>query len=51
MEDTMFAFPELLLVDSKKMASSQCGHLDSGAQIAKFRLIFVFSPEANKEPH
>lgn len=46
----MFAFPEPLLVDSWEMAGSQRGRLDCGAQMAKFRLIFGFSPKADKEP-
>lgn len=43
--ETMF-----LIVDSWRVASSQCGRLDCGAQMAKFRLIFGFSPKADKEP-
>ena len=50
MGKTMFAFPGLLLIDSRKMAGSQRGRLDSSVQMVKFRLIFGFSPEADKEP-
>lgn len=49
-EKTMFAFPGLLLIDSRKMAGSQRGRFDSSVQMVKFRLIFGFSPEADKEP-
>lgn len=48
--ESVFAFPEPFLVDTRKMASSQHGRLDSGAQMAKFRLIFGFSPEADEKP-
>lgn len=50
MGKTMFAFPGPLLIDSRKMADSQRGCLDSSVQMVKFRLIFGFSPEADKEP-
>lgn len=48
---TMFAFPgPLLIIDSRKMAGSQRGRFDSSVQMVKFRLIFGFSPDADKEP-
>lgn len=50
MGEAMFAFPGLLPIDSRKMADSQCGRLDSRAQMVKFRLIFGFSPEDDREP-
>lgn len=50
MGKTMFAFPGPLLIDSRKVAGSQHGHLDSSIQMVKFRLIFGFSPDADKEP-
>lgn len=50
MGKTMFAFPGPLLIDSRKMADCKRGCLDSSVQMVKFRLIFGFSPEADKEP-